>query len=660
MDLMNMLVTGQYLHSNGGGGGVSSWNDLTDKPFYHNQFSEVVIDNLTKEDYENNNKPSCTFIPGDLYTVIWNGTYYENIKCYTGGGWNTIQDPNVFCIDDQGGNGLCIFPADKNNNYTVSVIHNVSELQKLDEKYIPDTIARKDDLDHVTYWSDLEDKPFYDTGIKSITWDGDTTNKEKYMFHLRIPMYKISDEFIPPEVMTGAALTLISRTDGAQDVGEIVKIRYDFNTFKDEQTYTAVSSFNPTGGDHILVVHSEENDQNHIWPRGVYVSERIINKWYVSEIKFNSSIKPLDEKYLPNTIPNIEEVQQMIDEAGNTAGGGSQSDWNENDETSASYVQNRTHYSEIVQQLLFAETEAHVDYFGGTTGSGDKCYLDYVIFCDENNNYAPLFTIDLNKTYIVTYDSVEYRLTPFSDQYGIYVGRDYNRAATPEEAYPFTIGYYPDYPSMELAIYELGTHTVSVSSEEEIVYKLDAKYIPNAVQGDWNETNTSSLNYIKNKPFGLFLGEKIQTTCDIIVPAEDLSVYAPGVYSTPDYKYPGDFWLGDFTYEVIIDGVPYYTQAIDGYSDYDYLGSFNLTSNPAEAEFPFLIYRDGSGHILIYFTSPGPHTVKITSYVGGYELVKIDPMFLPDNIGGGGGGVTVEKVQQMINDALGVIENGTY
>lgn len=338
--------------------------------------------------------------------------------------------------------------------------------------------------------------------------------------------------------------------------------------------------------------------------------------------------------------------------------GGSQSDWNENDETSAAYVQNRTHYSEIVQELLFAETEVHVDYLGSTIGSGDECYIDYVIFRDENNNYAPLFIIELDKPYIVTYDSVEYRLTPFSDTAGIYVGRDYNGVATPEEAYPFTIGYYPDQQGIELTMYELGTHTISVSSEGESVHKLDAKYVPNAVQGDWNESNPSSLNYIKNKPFGLFLGKKIQTTCDITVSAEDLSEQAPGVYRTPDYKYPGEFWVGDYTYEVIIDGVSYYTQAVDGYSSYDYLGSFKLTSNPAEAEFPFLIYRDGTGHILIYFTTPGPHTVKITAYAGGYELVKIDPIFLPDNIGGGG--VTVEKVQQMINDALGVIENGTY
>lgn len=297
------------------GGGVSSWNDLTDKPFYHIQFSEVVIDNLTKEDYENNNKPSCTFIPGDLYTVIWNGTYYENVKCYTSGGYNTIQDPDVFLIDDRGGNGLSIIAGDKTVGYTVSVIHHVNDLQQLDEKYIPDTIARKEDIEqHVTYWDDIEDKPFYDTGIESLTWDGDTTNKEEYRLNQRTLMYKISDEFIPPELMMGATITLVNRTDETQDVGEIVKIRYDVTTFKDEQTYTAVSSFAPTGGDHILVVHSDEYNRFYNWPRGVYVSDQIKYKWYVSEIKFNSTIKPLDEKYLPNTIPNVEEVQQMIND----------------------------------------------------------------------------------------------------------------------------------------------------------------------------------------------------------------------------------------------------------------------------------------------------------------------------------------------------------
>ena len=299
----------------GGTPGVTSWNDLTDKPFYHISFSEVVIDNLTKEDHDNNNRPSCTFIPGDLYTVIWNGTYYENIKCYVGSyGYNIIQDPDVFYINDGGGDGLFIVAADQNNDYTVSVIHHVDDLQKLDEKFIPDTIARKEDIEqHVTYWDDLEDKPFYDTGIESLTWDGDTTDKQANML-ARSRMYKISDEFIPPELMLGATVTFVKRADGTVDTTEINETNYTSVAFNDKQSYIAFSSKSWTTPS-VAVVHSDEYYVGYNWTRGVYISDTVSYGWYISEIKFNSTIKPLDEKYLPSTIPNIEEVQQMINDA---------------------------------------------------------------------------------------------------------------------------------------------------------------------------------------------------------------------------------------------------------------------------------------------------------------------------------------------------------
>lgn len=513
-------------------------------------------------------------------------------------------------------------------------------------------------------WNDLTDKPFGYVIPEPIVWDG--VIGDGYLVDLGVGgfrFYRISEGYISKDDAYGGQFKVIATDNGRVDLDDPINDEWAKNGseygFTDPNTWyidgLGLPLFLAVNTKETIVESFTGENIELTFEPGLYVFKS--NTQHLSSVVFPSQIKKIDEKYLPDTIPNAEEVQQMINEAGNIAGGGSQSDWNENDETSASYVQNRTHYSEIVQELLFAETGAQVDGLNVTTDSGDKCYIDYVIFSDENENYAPLFTIEFDKTYIVTYDSIEYRLTPFRDIYGIYVGRNYDGAATPEEAYPFTIGYYPDYPGMELAMYELGTHTISVSSEEEAVYKLDAKYVPNAIQGDWNESDTSSLSYIKNKPFGLFLGKKIQTTCDITVPAEDLSEYSPGVYKTPDYKYAGEFWIGDFTYEVIIDGVSYYTQAVDGYSNFDYLGSFDLTSNPDEAEFPFLIYRDGQGHILIYFTTKGPHTVKIVEYAGGYELVKIDPKFLPDNIGGG---VTSEEVQQMINDALGVIENGSY
>ena len=102
---------------------------------------EVLVDNLTREDYENGNKPQCTFIVGDKYDVIWNGTLYEGLECHLEGVWRVIASPEAgqsFYINDDGGNNLYISNAD--GNWIVSIIKQ-AKVHKLDVKYLPDEAA---------------------------------------------------------------------------------------------------------------------------------------------------------------------------------------------------------------------------------------------------------------------------------------------------------------------------------------------------------------------------------------------------------------------------------------------------------------------------------------------------------------------------------------
>ena len=120
-----------------------SWNSLTDKPFGEVPALETVVDSLTRDDYEAGNKPSCNFVVGEVYTVDWNGVLYENLVCYDNDGYHTIGnlDEHPFCIDDDGGNGLCIV-VNVMEPFLMSIFkHGGTTIKKIDPKYLPDGIG---------------------------------------------------------------------------------------------------------------------------------------------------------------------------------------------------------------------------------------------------------------------------------------------------------------------------------------------------------------------------------------------------------------------------------------------------------------------------------------------------------------------------------------
>lgn len=91
---------------------------------------------------------------GNTYIVTWNGELYECV-CYQFEGSKVIG--NVEDFGAVGGNGepFCIVNfagmtqvmALEAGTYTISITEHVHDIKHLDEKYIPDTIARKTDLE---------------------------------------------------------------------------------------------------------------------------------------------------------------------------------------------------------------------------------------------------------------------------------------------------------------------------------------------------------------------------------------------------------------------------------------------------------------------------------------------------------------------------------
>lgn len=120
--------------------------------YYEEEIETILVDNLTFEQYDNGEYPKCNFVPDRIYSVIWNGTTYNNLKCYYDGSYNIIADESLGCpfyIDDDGGNGLFIEGAtDEDDNalpFTVSIIEHYIAIHQLDPKFIPEDIGAQSD-----------------------------------------------------------------------------------------------------------------------------------------------------------------------------------------------------------------------------------------------------------------------------------------------------------------------------------------------------------------------------------------------------------------------------------------------------------------------------------------------------------------------------------
>lgn len=134
--------------------------------------SEVIIfDNKTVDFIKEPMMPNVSssilefsnsdLVVGQIYTVVWDGTTYENLVCFEddnegykslGSAENMLGETGVypFFIQNIDDTELLFVTSDTNifkHTVQVSTISKVITVKQLDEKYIPDTIARKEYVD---------------------------------------------------------------------------------------------------------------------------------------------------------------------------------------------------------------------------------------------------------------------------------------------------------------------------------------------------------------------------------------------------------------------------------------------------------------------------------------------------------------------------------
>lgn len=156
-----------HLDDNGAGGGVSSWNDLTDKPFEEVTEEGYVLPETTAENVDGMGAITEPYnampTPGKVYKVMWNGVEYNCAAInsalmgdnYTTlgntsamGGEVATDDPFliIFFSEEQAASSgayIGIIPTDGSESMTLSIYGSVTTLTPIPEKFLPESTAKK-------------------------------------------------------------------------------------------------------------------------------------------------------------------------------------------------------------------------------------------------------------------------------------------------------------------------------------------------------------------------------------------------------------------------------------------------------------------------------------------------------------------------------------
>ena len=159
------ILTAQHLNHMEDGianaGGVTSWNDLTDKPFYSEVITgEILPETVVTESMMLLSQP-LNLIVGSIYTLIYNGIEHKftavefapeegmsficlgNTSIF--GGVDNSDVPFILAVDVIGDSfgyagATAIMSLDESTGYTVSIT-GAEVVYKIDEKYLPKIVV---------------------------------------------------------------------------------------------------------------------------------------------------------------------------------------------------------------------------------------------------------------------------------------------------------------------------------------------------------------------------------------------------------------------------------------------------------------------------------------------------------------------------------------
>lgn len=310
-----------------------------------------------------------------------------------------------------------------------------------------------EDAPSAAAWKNITDKPFTASTTNILTWDGDMTDKEL----IGELLVKISDEVVSPEALAqGGSITAPTLTA----IGCPVSIAY----------WSAEEVIEMTPG----------------------------------------MFAPMPAALMDIGFPLVVCVQTRItDPEVGTLEPGVYFVWMPLDETSALHPTEVAFYGhefssgEIInrealpEQLRFGPTNERIEEVLPET-----VLTDSVAGAEASNK--------LSKTISVTYDGVKYKcssmaLPELSPNVVCYGNLSIVASVFTNTGEPFCI--LTSKQTREIAIYkpvdDVGTHTISISAKVYDAVPVDSEWLPEHVtnvQSDWNQTDETADDYIKNKP----------------------------------------------------------------------------------------------------------------------------------------------------------------
>lgn len=223
---------------------------------------------------------------------------------------------------------------------------------------------------------------------------------------------------------------------------------------------------------------------------------------YESEKQMKALADVLEGKEYKNTSATngeskwLKYIAEQIEKNG-VGGSSIRPDWNQNDETADDYIKNRPFY-EIKSSTTYLDGIFEFMDFSKTYSAAAPVQKVYGTEIPSDH------TLTNGGIYTVIFDNVEYKCNAMQTEVGVYyLGNlsieNPNSINTKE---PFAIGSFPD-GYMILTTTSEGNHSVSIVGDTSIINKIPEKYLPDgigSVQSDWNQTDATAKDYIKNKP----------------------------------------------------------------------------------------------------------------------------------------------------------------
>lgn len=147
--------------------------------------------------------------------------------------------------------------------------------------------------------------------------------------------------------------------------------------------------------------------------------------------------------------------------------------WNQNDPTADDYIKNRPFYSEGLQETMVFEYEVDTDANTATPMDAAGPAI-YQIFFEPTT----LRSFIVGQKYSVIWNNTSYTCVAKTFEGIAVIGDTGLPSGSANTGEPFLVGFSPEGDMGMIATTEAGKYPVTIATQQEVVHKLDKKYLP--------------------------------------------------------------------------------------------------------------------------------------------------------------------------------------